>query len=143
MSMKCNARAHRTARLRPGFHQPRTEKVGYEAGLHRPRSARKLEQVPQRELHLAAVVHLLRNPAKRTTAVWVHHARAVAGTRERAPVRVVQPVERFGAELHLLPLADGDVLEQRQVVVLFTRVAEDVAQAGGREGSRGGLAEET
>src|SRR6266700_2608405 len=68
-----------------------------------------------------------------TAGVKVHAA--TAGT---TPVRVVQGVERFGAELEVNSLAYLNDLEQADVPVLESRLVEDVANVLCIERSRCG-----
>src|SRR6185436_282615 len=86
--------------------------------LLRSSSAPALEAVPQAQLQ----VPLIALPCD-----FAEGSAARIGI-QAAPVRMVEPVERFGAKQDLVPLGDREFLEQSQVPVLEARVVEVVPQ---------------
>src|SRR5258708_6770928 len=79
----------------------------------------RLEQVPETELNVPARAVLTRDAAER--GIQRVGARAV-------PVRVIQEVEDLRTELDRLRAADLDVLEERRVPLILTRIVDAVAR---------------
>src|SRR5206468_7417599 len=84
-------------------------------------AANPLELIPQAELNVAALVSLRRD------APEVGVARIARG--DVVPVRVVDEVEDLGPELDFVAATDTEVLEERDIPILFARVVCQVARA--------------
>src|SRR5437016_4588010 len=72
------------------------------------------KRIAQTHLHVT-LAHLAVNLAERAAARVGIYA---------SPIGVIEPIEEFAAKLETMLLPDGEVLEQRQVPVLETRIVD-------------------
>src|SRR5579862_1445676 len=79
-----------------------------------------LESIPQRELNQTRRAHGLRDPRE---CRGIFHV----GLRRIGEVRMVPDVEEVGRKAEGLPLAEVEILDEREIPVLLVRPAIDVA----------------
>src|SRR5215510_1638753 len=88
----------------------------------------QLERIPQSKLQLA----------RPDLVVNLHEVRAAwIGGGDVVPVRMVDPIERFGSKLNAMSLGDREVFEYPEIVILIAGVVEPVAKLLSRESASG------